>query len=78
MRRIPVLLVPHQAHGRLHKGDAMKPKGRQLIPRICQHCGADHGITGPRPFESVLALVKGEILFACSHRCAKALGWPVR
>ncbi len=55
-----------------------KRQGRELKPRVCHHCRADSGYIGPRPFDSVLVFLNGEMLYACSRKCAKAMNWGER
>lgn len=52
-----------------------QPKRRDL--RVCQCCGRDCGLEGPRPTGSMLKLQGNVLLFACSVQCGVELGWRV-
>jgi hypothetical protein len=44
--------------------------------RVCACCERNDGFEGPAPMGSAFKLVQGELAYACSQKCATALGWP--
>jgi hypothetical protein len=52
---------------------AKRPSARRF--RVCDACERDLGNEGPRPADSELRLVNGEMKFACSTECSRSLGW---
>lgn len=43
--------------------------------RVCKHCGRDDGRAGPRPAGSMIRLIQGVMVYACSVPCWRSLGW---
>lgn len=48
---------------------------RKIVDRICASCAVNHGSDEPRPRESMIKMVAGEMLYSCSPACSVALGW---